>query len=135
MSTHTTDSGGLQYLAGVCNIGPQEIAQRKRVGYLGLILTLATTIALLISHSSHAMRLLTFIPAAMFGAGYVQSRKKFCFAFGFKGVFNFGKLGTMKSVQAQQDLKADRAMALRIFSQSMAIAAVITVVVELIPVH
>jgi len=135
MTTHTPESSDLNYIAGVCNIGPQEIARRKQVGFLGLILTLAADIALLVSHSSHLVRLLAVIPAALFGSGFVQSRKKFCFAFGFAGVFNFGKLGTMTSVQAQQDLKADRKMALTIFSQSMAIALALTAIVELIPVH
>ena len=135
MSTHTPDSSDLQYIAGSCNIGPQEIARRKQVGYLGLALTIVTAIVLLATHSSHVLRLLTFIPAALFGAGYVQSRKKFCFAFGFTGVFNFGALGTMNSVQAKNDLAADRKMALLIFSQSMAIAAVLTLIIELLPVH
>ena len=41
----------------------------------------------------------------------------------------------MNSVQAKNDLAAARKMALLIFSQSMAIAAVLTLIIELIPVH
>ncbi len=35
-----------QYIPGVCNIGPQEIARRRRSGHVGLIVTIGALVAL-----------------------------------------------------------------------------------------
>jgi hypothetical protein len=58
----------------------------------------------------------------------VQSRKKFCLAYGFAGTFNFGKLGSVSRVASAEDRKADRKMAISIFRQSALLALVITII-------
>jgi len=63
----------------------------------------------------------------------VQSRKKFCLAYGLAGTFNFGKLGQISKVQSSEDKKADRKTAVSILLQSVAVAALITAVFFLLP--
>ena len=79
-------SSELTYIPGTCNIGPSEIKRRRSVAYLGAVLTIITTIALLAAHNSHLSHIAVFIPAMIFSVGLVQSTKKFCFAFGLSGV-------------------------------------------------
>jgi len=63
----------------------------------------------------------------------VQSRKKFCLAYGFMGTFNFGKLGQLSRVSDKASLAADRKMATSILVQSLGLAAVLTLIVYLLP--
>jgi hypothetical protein len=65
--------------------------------------------------------------------GWVQSRKKFCLAYGFTGTFNFGKLGEISRVADPADRAADRRTALIIFAQSALYAAVLTLLVVALP--
>jgi hypothetical protein len=67
--------------------------------------------------------------------GWIQSRKKFCLAYGFMGTFNFGKLGELSRVRDKESLNADRKMALKVLSQSLSLAAVLTLIVYLLPLH
>jgi hypothetical protein len=73
------------------------------------------------------------MPAIIFAIGFVQSRKKFCLAYGLAGTFNFGGLGDVKRVQSEEDRKADRKTALSILAQSAMLAVAITAVVFALP--
>jgi hypothetical protein len=63
----------------------------------------------------------------------VQSRKKFCLAYGFMGTFNFGKLGELSKVADKSSLAADRKTAISILGQSLSLAAILTLIVYLLP--
>jgi len=65
--------------------------------------------------------------------GYVQSRKKFCLAFGFMGTFNFARLGKMSKVVDKTSLAADRKTAAIILLQSLGLSAAITAVIYFLP--
>lgn len=82
-----------QYIAGTCNIGKAEIRRRQSVALLGAIATILGAISMINKYQSATPRLWLFIPAMVFSVGWIQSRKKFCLAYGFMGVFNFGKAG------------------------------------------
>ena len=58
-----------QYVPGTCNIGPDEIALRRRVGHAGLAVTAALAAALLRSDLHPAWRLTLALPAASAAAG------------------------------------------------------------------
>lgn len=115
-----------QYTAGVCNIGPSEIKRRQSVAVLGAILTIITAILLIANVKSHSARLVSFIPAMIFAVGWIQSRRKFCLAFGLMGTFNFGKAGNLSKVQSPDDKAADRNTALSILTQAIILAIAIT---------
>ena len=122
-----------EYAAGSCNIGPAEIKRRQKVAVVGLILFLISLIGALAPHATRFTRLGVFLPALIFAIGFVQSRKKFCLAFGLAGTFNFANLGNISKVQSPEERKADRKTAISIIFQAVALAALMTLVVELIP--
>jgi len=122
-----------EYIAGSCNIGKGEIRRRKFVALIGAAITLTTATTLFTTDQSRIARLSIFIPAIIFAIGFVQSRKKFCLAYGLAGTFNFGGLGDVKRVQSEEDRKADRKTALSILAQSAMLAAAITAVVFALP--
>ena len=122
-----------EYIAGACNIGKGEIRRRQFVALIGAAITITTAITLFTTDQSKAARLSIFIPAIIFAIGFVQSRKKFCLAYGLAGTFNFGSLGDVKRVQSTEDRKADRKTALSILAQSAMLAVAITAVVFALP--
>ena len=122
-----------EYIAGSCNIGKGEVRRRKFVALIGAAITLTTATTLFITDQSRIARLSIFVPAIIFAIGFVQSRKKFCLAYGLAGTFNFGGLGDVKRVQSEEDRKADRKTALSILAQSAMLAVAITAVVFALP--
>lgn len=121
-----------EYLAGACNIGPAEIKRRRQGALIGAILFAFTTLLFVITNAPTSTRLLIFIPALLFTVGIIQSRRKFCVAYGFLGVFSFEKLGATRKITMNQDLKADRKYATKLLLQSVLTAAVLTALVALI---
>ena len=65
--------------------------------------------------------------------GYVQSRSKFCLAYGLAGTFNLGKLGDISRVSDAKDREADRRTALKILGKSFLLAALVTGVIFVLP--
>lgn len=129
----TSPEGDFEYLPGTCNIGPREIRRRQMIGGIGLFLTISTVFGYYHQHSSRMARFGTFLPALIMSIGYLQGRKKFCLGFGLSGLFNFGTLGNTRRVISEVDRKIDRSAAIRLFIEAAALAAVITVLVFLLP--
>lgn len=109
------------YQPGVCNIGPAEIARRRRAGHTGLLAAIALLAVLVLIDAPDWTRFLVAIPAITSASGYIQAHLKFCAGFGAAGVFNFGELGPTERVQAEQDRRRDRARAFQIGAASFAI--------------
>ena len=125
----STDS----YIAGTCNIGKGEIRRRQFVALIGLTLSIIALIGFISADTQPSLRLGIFIPLSVASIGWVQSRKKFCLAYGFMGTFNFGRLGQLSRVSDKASLAADRKTALNILGQSLGISAVLTLIVYLLP--
>ena len=121
-----------QYQPGVCNIGGPEIAKRKQVAYFGGFLFVIYAVAVFVKDFTPIFSL---VPALIFSIGFIQSRKKFCLAYGFLGTFNFGKLGKVSRVSDKASLAADRKTALSILLQSLGLAAILTLIVYLLPLN
>jgi len=122
-----------EYIPGTCNIGKGEIRRRQLVALLGLVLTVSSMTALISTDAAKSARFSIFLPAMVFSIGFVQSRKKFCLAFGFAGSFNFGKLGQLSRVSSTEECKADRITALKILAQSALLALAITILFVIAP--
>ena len=122
-----------QYIPGSCNIGKGEIRQRQIVALIGLASSISSLIALISTDAPRGARLGIFIPLAVASIGWVQSRKKFCLAYGFMGTFNFGKLGQLSKVADSASKAADRKTALSILIQSGAYAVVATAIIYVLP--
>ena len=124
-----------QYIAGTCNIGKNEIRQRQVVALIGLFLSLSSLIGFISTSASQSVRLGIFLPLTVFSIGWVQSRRKFCLAYGFMGTFNFGKLGKVSRVSDKASLAADRKTAVSILLQSLGLASILTLIVYLLPLN
>lgn len=122
------------YQAGVCNIGPDEIARRRRSGLIGLAITAVVAVALVALHLPAVTRVILFLPLAGGIVSIEQARRHFCAGFALAGIRNFGRLGTVEQVADPVAVKADRRAALIMVGYSAAIAAVVTLVLMVLPV-
>ena len=121
------------YIPGACNIGKGEIRQRQIVALIGFALSISTLVTLISTDAPRGARLAIFIPLAVTSIGWVQSRRKFCLAYGFMGTFNFGKLGRLSRVADSANRAADRKTALGILFQAGSYAFIATAVVYALP--
>jgi hypothetical protein len=122
-----------KYQPGVCNIGAGEIRRRQIVAAIGFLLTAFSSFGLVANHSGRSARFSVFVPALVFAIGWIQSRRRFCLAFGLLGTFNFGKIGQLAKVANKEDKAADRATAISILTQSIILAAAITGLIYFLP--
>lgn len=123
------------YIPGSCNIGKGEIRRRQVVALIGAVLSAFTLAGLISTSAAPGARLGIFIPLLVASIGWIQSRKKFCLAYGFIGTFNFGKLGQLSKVSDKSAQAADRKTALSILAQSLSLAAILTLIVYLLPLN
>jgi hypothetical protein len=121
------------YIPGACNIGKGEIRRRQVVALIGLALSISTLVTLISTDAPRGARLAIFIPLAVASIGWVQSRRKFCLAYGFMGTFNFGKLGQLSRVADTVSRAADRKTALSILFQAGSYALIATAIVYALP--
>jgi hypothetical protein len=122
------------YEPGVCNIGPAEIARRRRAGHVGLLVALGLLAALIVVDAPPLARLLVILPAAASASGYLQAWLKFCAGFGLRGVFNFGPLGAATTITDSEALARDRRRARQIGLMSLGIGVVAGVIAVLLPI-
>ena len=119
---------------GVCNIGPAEIARRRRSGHIGLIASVVLLAVLVAVGAPPLLRLLLVIPVAISASGYLQAYLKFCAGFGAAGVYNFGELGTTDKIADAAAKALDRAKSTRIGLASFAIGAAVAIIAVLLPI-
>jgi hypothetical protein len=122
-----------QYVAGSCNIGKGEIRRRQVVALAGAVISATSLIGLINTDAARSARFSLFIPLMVFAIGFIQSRKKFCLAYGFLGTFNFGSLGQISRVSDPVAKKADRKTALTILAQSLLLALGLTLTIFVLP--
>ena len=122
------------YQPGVCNIGPEEIARRRRAGHVGLLVTLAVLAVLVAVHAPPLARLIAILPAAGSASGYLQAWLKFCAGFGSRGIFNFGQLGETTAVENADARARDRRRSRQIGLASLGIGVAVGIVAVLLPV-
>ena len=127
----------LEYVAGACNIGPEEITRRKRAAVAGLVATLFLTVALVAlgAPSGLGPRLLIALPLTGAAIGWIQARRRFCMAYGRAGTFNLEKIGNMSRVVDAAELAADRRTALIIAAQGLAVGLLGAILFALIPLN
>lgn len=121
------------YVPGTCNIGKGEVRKRQLVAVVGLFFSVVTLLTFSTVEAPTSIRLGIFFPLMVASVGFVQSRSKFCLAYGFAGTFNVGKMGDIKRVTSKEDRAADRKTALVILGTSFLLAALATAVVLVLP--
>jgi hypothetical protein len=123
------------YEPGVCNIGPEEIARRRRSGHVALVLSVVVLAALLIVGAPAWTRLILVLTAGGSASGYLQAWFHFCAGFGSAGVYNFGPVGTVEHIDDAQARSRDRRRSIEIAVASLAIGVVVAVAAVLLPVR
>lgn len=122
------------YQPGVCNIGPAEIARRRRSGHAGLLVSAVLLGALLVIGAPHWTRLALVLTAGVSASGYLQAWFHFCAGFGSTGVYNFGALGKVERIVDPAARSRDRRRSLEIGLAALAIGLVVGVAAFLLPI-
>jgi hypothetical protein len=133
--TSAERAGGARYEPGVCNIGPAEIARRRRSGHVGVIATVVSLAVLVAIDAPPPARLVVAIPATIAAAGYLQAWLRFCAGFGAVGVFNLGPLGSTTKVDDGGARARDRRRVRQIGAASLAIGLSVGVAAALLPIR
>jgi hypothetical protein len=122
------------YRPGACNIGPEEIARRRRGGLTGVGIAVAVAIGLVAIGAPAWTRILVFPFLAGGLISLEQVRRRFCVGFAMAGLRNFGPLGEPDKVVDTAERAADRRAALIMTAYMSALAAVTTALFVLLPV-
>lgn len=117
-----------EYAAGECNIGDAEIARRRRAGYAGLVGFAVLLSLLVIVDAAAGWYLTLFAPAFVAASGFVQAANRFCYAFGFSSMFNFGDLGQQRRVRDAASRRLDRAKAVGVIGTTLLISGGVTLI-------
>jgi hypothetical protein len=122
-----------RYEPGVCNIGPAEIAKRRRAGIVGALMTLGLLIILVALDLPPVVRVVVFVPAAIAASGFIQADMKFCAGFAALGVFNFGGHGDRVEIVDAEARTRDRRRGRQITLASFAMGAAVALLAVLLP--
>jgi hypothetical protein len=112
------------YVPGHCNIGPDEIRKRMRIGFIGLALMILFIFLAEFYAFPQIWKLALFAPTVYAFSGFIQARQKFCFLFGIIGVFNIA--GRKARVGDDLKIKKDRNKALGIVAQVFISSVLVT---------
>jgi hypothetical protein len=116
-----------------CNIGPDEVARRRRAA-IALTITTAVVAALLIALDTPTLiRLLVWPVATAAAVTWLQVVHKFCVAFGALGIENLGAIGQEAPVDATQRA-ADRRRMVQLVLEGSLIGAIVTLALVVLPV-
>ena len=121
------------YRSGVCNIGPAEIARRRRTGITMTVVTLVMLAIVAMADAPTPVRLVVFFPAAVAASGFLQASLRFCAGFGWLGVFNFDRVGMTQAVESAEARRRDRGMAIRIGLASALVGGIVAAVAAVLP--
>jgi len=120
-------------IAPRCNIGPEELARRRRSAIAATVLTALVAAAFVAIHASPIARLLIWPLATAASVTWLQVVRRFCVAFGALGLENFGRLGQEVHVDPGQRA-ADRRRALQVILEGSLIGLVVALLLVAIPV-
>lgn len=120
------------YTPGVCNIGPEEIARRRNVGWIGFLVAAVLFALLYWTRVDAWWRLFIFFPALLSASGFLQAYFHFCAGFAKRGVFNFGPLGKTQTITDEASKAKDRSRGNKIMLYAALIGAAVAIVCVLI---
>jgi hypothetical protein len=117
----------IEYVPGVCNIGPREISRRRMFGWVSLTIAVVLLAALISVGVNPWWRLFVFFPTTMSASGFLQSYFHFCSGFARKGIFNFGSPGTTNPVADETSKIKDKKRGNQIMLYAVLIGIVISI--------
>jgi hypothetical protein len=116
-----------------CNIGPAEIARRRRSAIILTIVAALVAVALVAFEVPPAGRLFMFLFATGAAINWLQVVHRFCVAFGAFGIENLGRLGEEVKVDPAQRA-ADRRRVAQLVLEGSLIGAIVTLALVIAPV-
>jgi len=108
------DTGEAEYIPGACNLGKEEIRHRMRIGYIGVGLTFVVFLILEILDSPRLYRIFILPPIFYALSGFIQARHRFCYVYGWAGLFSLSGRKQFHRVGEKENIKKDRRTALKI---------------------
>ncbi|MFX1536058.1 MAG: hypothetical protein ACFFDI_17720 [Promethearchaeota archaeon] len=120
------------YVPGVCNIGDAETAQRRRLGWVGLIITVIGLFLLISLNFEPLFAFLLFFPASFSALGFIQARKRFCALYGLTSVYNFDEIGMQIQVEEKENQTRDRKEAYILILQSIVVGIIVSFIAFLL---
>ncbi len=93
-----TPAPQIEYVPGDCNIGTDEIARRRNLGWTALAITFTLLLVLVWIGVNPWWRLFVFLAATTSASGFLQAYFHFCSGFARLGVYNFGSVGQTQKV-------------------------------------
>jgi hypothetical protein len=114
------------YRAGACNIGPEEVAKRRRLGIAEVALAILLAAGLVIAGTPAWTRIALWPILAGAFVTLEQVRRRFCVAFGFAGVHDLGLLGRPERVEDAAARDIDRRAAFVLSAYCSLAAAFVT---------
>lgn len=124
MEEHPRES----YVPGTCNLGPDEIRRRMRIGYLGTVMTFLVFLVLEITDAPRGYRVFIFPTLFYALSGFLQARHRFCYVYGWKGLFSMTGRKQFHRVEESESLRKDRRTALKIVLMILFGSVVLTAV-------
>jgi hypothetical protein len=103
-----------EYIPGTCNIGKDETRRRVRNGYIGLVVAIAFFLVLEIFDLPRLYRIIILPPVFYSLSGFIQARYRFCYLFGWYGVFSMKGKRQIHRVKEKEALQKDKRTALKI---------------------
>jgi hypothetical protein len=122
------------YIPGLCNIGQIEIRRRFKIGFIGLALMVLWILTIELLKLPSLFKLGLFIPAFYMVSGFLQAFGKFCFVYGWKGVYSFAGRRKFKTIQEDDFLKKDKRRAVIFIVMVTLSSVIITIIYFLLPV-
>ena len=122
------------YQPGACNIGPAEIARRRRAAIGATVIAAIVGVVILAAGWPLPARLGLLPFAAAAAVNWLQVTRRFCVGFGAAGILNFGDLGSTLRVDDAEARSADRRTARRMIVEGLLYGALVTLAFWLLPV-
>ena len=116
-----------------CNIGPDEIARRRRSATTATIAAVVAALVLVVLDVPAVARLLIWPLASAAAVTWLQVIRRFCVAFGALGLENFGRLGGQAPVDPSSRA-ADRRRAFELILEGALIGLAVALALAALPV-
>lgn len=121
------------YIPGICNINQDEIAYRRKAGYISLLILMVVAVLLFAFDAPNWLRVVLFVPFFLTIISFLQAKKKFCVSYGASGKQNASEGSKTASQVSEREAATDKKRARQLNLQAAGVAAVLTLLAVLVP--
>ncbi len=121
------------YIPGICNINQDEIAYRRKAGYISLLILMVVAVLLFAFDAPNWLRVVLFVPFFLTIISFLQAKKKFCVSYGASGKQNASEGSKTASQVSEREAATDKKRARQLNLQAAGVAAVLTLLAVIVP--